>query len=55
MERMGDFLDECIDQEVFTELQPSVILEMSSYIKEFEAENEQKLPMSFYKYWSIQT
>lgn len=39
MERMGDFLDECIDQEVFTELEPSIILEMTSYIKEFESEN----------------
>ncbi len=43
MARIEEFIDECPDVEFYTELKPGVVLEIASYIQNWEKENDQIL------------
>jgi hypothetical protein len=50
MERMADHLEESTSEEVFHDLQASVVLEMVGYIKDFEKSNSKQVDDQFYKH-----
>jgi len=55
MDRIADFIDEVTDHESFVELSDGFTQEIKDYVKEWESEEEKKLPETFWKTWSDST
>jgi hypothetical protein len=48
---MADFIDEVTDHESFLEMSDSFTQEIIDYVKQWEVEEEKKLPETFWKTW----
>lgn len=51
MNRMTEFIDECVDQQVFFEKQTAFIKGVESVIKDWEDAHSKRLPDSFWTNW----